>query len=221
MTKYKINILFIFLITILTINIIKAEEKDKILKDKIIYIDPGHGGLDPGATYKDVKEANINLELSTLVKQELEQYGATVLMTRDNNYDLSEKNAKNKKRSDLQKRANLINNSNCDLFLSIHLNSDKSPTWYGAQVFYTKQHIDNQKIANIIQEKMKKEINTKRKEKQIKNTYLYEKIKRPGVLIEAGFISNPTERNKLTDSSYQQLISKIIVEGTIEYLINK
>jgi len=105
--------------------------------------------------------------------------------------------------------------------LSIHLNSDKSPTWYGAQVFYTKQHIDNQKIANIIQEKMKKEINTKRKEKQIKNTYLYEKINRPGVLIEAGFISNPTERNKLKDSSYQQLMSKIIVEGTIEYLINK
>lgn len=183
--------------------------------------DTCHGGVDPGATYKDIEEAQINLEISKILKQELEKYGAKVLMTREDNYDLSQKSAKNKKRSDLQKRASLINESMCDLFLSIHLNSDKSSTWYGSQIFYTQKNKDNKVIAKLIQDNLKENTNTKRTEKQIKNTYLFERITRPGVLIEVGFISNENERNQLINKEYQQKIATLITESSIKYLLNK
>ena len=98
MIKYKMHILLIFIITLCTLTFVNAEEQ--ILKGKIIYIDPGHGGRDPGATYKEIRESDINLQISKYLKEELEKNGATVYLTRIGDYDLSENNARNhKKRS--------------------------------------------------------------------------------------------------------------------------
>ena len=211
MIKYKIHILFLLLITICTFQFVKAEEQQLI--GKIIYIDPGHGGIDPGAIYKEVKESDINLQISKHLKEELERNGAIVYLTRIGDYDLSENNARNRKRNDLTARARLINESNCDMYLSIHLNSDPSPTWNGIQIFYTDNNENNKQIASIL----KKELKTKREIKKLKNMYLFEKINRPGILIEAGFISNPNDRYKLKQDSYQQELSKNITNGIIEY----
>lgn len=214
MLKYKMHILFLFIVTLCTFTFVNAEEP--ILKNKTIYIDPGHGGRDPGAIYKDIKESDINLQISKHLKEELEKNGAQVYLTRIGDYDLSENNARNHKKNDLTARARLINESNCDMYISIHLNSDPSPTWNGIQIFYTDNNENNKKIAETIKEQLK----LKRKTKELKNMYLFEKINQPGILIEAGFISNPNDRYKLKQTDYQQELSKNITEGIIKYFKN-
>ncbi len=214
MIKYKMHILFLFIVTLCTFTFVNAEEP--ILKNKTIYIDPGHGGRDPGAIYKDIKESDINLQISKYLKEELEKNGAQVYLTRIGDYDLSENNARNHKKNDLTARARLINESNCDMYISIHLNSDPSPTWNGIQIFYTDNNENNKKIAETIKEQLK----LKRKTKELKNMYLFERIKQPGILIEAGFISNPNDRYKLKQTDYQKELSKNIADGIIKYFKN-
>ena len=213
--KIKIFCLNLFLIFLYTIGIINALNLP--LLGKVIYIDPGHGGTDPGALYNDLYEADLNLQISLKLETELEKNGAIVYLTRYGDYDLAVKNAINRKRSDLSRRANIINASNADIYLSIHLNSDISSTWQGAQAFYDTVNVQNEVIAKIMQEQFKKDLKTKREYKQINDHYLYQRVKIPGVLLEVGFISNPNERYLLKQESYQEKISISIKDGLINY----
>lgn len=209
------HILFIFILTLCTFTFVNAKEQK--LKGKIIYLDAGHGGPDPGAMYKDLKESEINLQITNKLKSELEKQGAIVYQTRIGDYDISKINTKNHKKNDLENRAQLINDSDCDMYISIHLNSDTSTTWSGAQVFYTTKNKENKKIAQTIQEKMKNNLKSKREIKQLKNMYLFDRIEKTGVLIEAGFISNSNDRYMLKKDEYQNKIAQVIVEAIIQY----
>lgn len=215
--KTKLLILCMFLFGLFSINYVRAETNDLKLLGKVIYLDPGHGGIDPGAVYKDIEEADINLKIAQKTQKILEQYGAIVYLTRYGDYDLSVPNTINKKRSDLSRRGNIINRSNCDLYLSIHLNAESSSTWKGAQMFYDDNNKENEKIAEIFQEQFKKNLKTNREYKQKESFYLTKRVERPGILIEAGFITNPNERYLLTTESYQNKIATTILEATIKY----
>jgi len=187
------------------------------LLGKIIYIDPGHGGIDPGANYKDILEKNINLEISKLLSTLLVEKGAIVYLTREDDYDLSSPNSYLRKRSDLSRRVKLINNSLCDAYLSIHLNATLSTTWRGAQVFYDDVNEENAILGAKIQESFKSHLGSKRKLKKISDLYMYKDIDRTGVLLEVGFLSNPNERYILGKQYYQKRISNAIIEGLINY----
>ena len=126
----------VFILLLCGFSFVSADNYNLDLLGKVIYIDPGHGGIDPGAVYKDIYEADINLEISNTLASTLEKYGAIVYLTRYDNYDLSVTNSINRKRSDLSRRANIINKSLCDIYISIHLNAETSSTLFGAQVFY-------------------------------------------------------------------------------------
>lgn len=215
--KNKFLILTLFIFSIFTVGYASAKTNDLSLLGKVIYLDPGHGGVDPGAVYKDIEEADINLKIAQKTAKLLEQYGAIVYLTRYGDYDLSVPNTINRKRSDLSRRGNIINRSNCDLYLSIHLNAESSSTWKGAQMFYDNVNPNNEIIAKIFQEEFKNNLNTKREYKQKENLYLSRRIERPGILIEAGFITNPNERYLLTTEAYQQKIAATILEATIKY----
>ena len=102
--------------------------------------------------YKNVLEKDINLAISKRLEEELSSLGAIVYQTRYGDYDLSVTYASNRKRSDLSRRGNIINDSGCDLYLSIHLNAETSSTWRGAQVFYDNINEEKEKIAIIMQE---------------------------------------------------------------------
>jgi len=217
MKKYKSILIFIFILAICTLNYVSAENKEYPLISKVIYLDPGHGNVDPGATYKGVYESDLNLELSIEIMTELKKNGATVYLTRYGDYDLSAVGAKNWKRSDLSRRANIINKSGCDMFISVHLNADESHTWYGAQVYYDSINPENEKIAKIMQEELKKNTNTTRDYQKNDTKYLQRRINRPGVLLEAGFLSNDNERYLLKQDSYQQKLAKIITNSIIKY----
>lgn len=171
--------------------------------------------------YINIKEAPINLEISKKLEEVLTGYGAIVYLTRYDDYDLSLPNSSNHKRSDLNQRIKLINESNCSLFLSIHLNADISESWHGAQVFYDDVNPENIVLAEILQNEFSSSLKSKRNIKQISNLYLYRKALPPGVLVEVGFLSNSNERYLLRQNSYQEKIADSISNGVIKYLNSK
>lgn len=217
MIKYKIYVVFLFFLSICAFGFVRASDNDLQLLGKVIYIDAGHGGIDPGAVYKDIHEADINLKISMSLANLLEKNGAIVLLTRTGDYDLSVNNAVNRKRSDLSRRANIINESNGDLYISIHLNSIASSTWRGAQVFYDDINPKNEKLAKLLQNTLKKDLKSSREYKEMTDMYMYKRIKIPGVLVEVGFLSNDNERYLLLQKTYQDKVAKSLCGGIIEY----
>lgn len=212
MKKYYIGL--IITILLFSVTFVKANpmESDLELLGKVIYLDPGHGGTDPGAIYKDIYEKDITLSICKKLKELLEQEGAIVYMTRYDDYDLSN-STYNRKYRDLNNRAKVINESMADIFISIHLNSVNSTTWRGTQVFYDDINTNNKKLAEILQLNLNKE----RDIKEIDNILMNRKIKVPGVLIEAGFLSNPNDRYLLKDPNYQYKLSIKIKDSVIKY----
>lgn len=220
MLKYKICVLFLFIISLICFDFIDANNNFPLL-GKVIYIDPGHGGLDPGAMYGGIMEKDINLEISKKIESKLLELGAIVYMTRYGDYDLSVNNTINRKRSDLSRRSNIINKSDCDLFISIHLNAEETNSYRGAQVFYSETNEKNVEIAKLFQEDFKKELNSTRKYKKDNSLYLQKRIKVPGVLLEVGFLSNANERYLLKRKNYQEKVSTTIVNTIIKYFKNE
>lgn len=184
------------------------------LSGKLIIIDAGHGSKDVGTSYNDILEKDLNLNISKKIEEQLIMNGASVILVREGDYDLSSPNSKKRKRSDFNNRIEYINNSNADIYLSIHINYLNEKKYNGAQVFYNKDK--NKKLANTIQMELNK-ITTPRAIKKTPNVYMYDKLKIKGVLIECGFLSNYNERNKLINDDYQTLLSKTIVDGITKY----
>lgn len=120
----------------------------------------------------------------------------------------------------MSRRANLINKSKCDIFLSIHLNAEDTNTWRGAQVFYNDNNKKNKTIAQIFQKKFKENLNSHRNYKKANDLYLQKRISLPGVLLEIGFLSNANERYLLKQNYYQNKIVDVITSGLIEYFEN-
>lgn len=216
MRKYNIFIFILFIIFITSIDRVYAIINSYSLFGKIIYLDAGHGGVDSGAIYQDIYEKDINLVLVKLMKDELIKRGAVVYLTRDNDYDLSTTKT-NRKRSDLENRAKLINNSLCDMYISIHLNYFNSSKWSGMQIFYNDKNKLNEDIARSITNYLKeKDINI-RDYKKSNDYYMYKLINKPGILIEMGFLSNPNDRYILTKNKYQIVLVKNIVDAIERY----
>ena len=217
MFKSKIYILIIFVLSICIFGMINTNAQELPLLGKIIYIDPGHGGVDPGTIYKDIYEKDINLSICLKLQKNLENLGAIVYLTRYGDYDLSTPNTSTRKKSDLNNRVRLINDSESDMYISIHLNSVSSTAWHGAQVFYDDVNRKNIEIAKLFQEHFKKSLNTKREVKEIKTMLLNRKITIPGVLIEIGFLSNANDRYLLRQKWYHKRIAKNIGDVLINY----
>ncbi len=195
---------------------LKVDGYNNELSGKIIYLDPGHGGVDSGASYKDIAEKDINLEFCYILMSKLENKGAKVYMTRYEDYDLAHTEAYFRKRSDLYNRANIINNSDADMYISIHLNSISSSKWNGTQVFYDDVNENNIKLASTI----KDSLNIKRKVLKLENQYMYSRIKKEGVLIELGFLSNSSDRQILTSEKGKNDLAEKITKGIVAYLTN-
>ena len=214
MSKYRVTMLVMLIISIIFFDTVKAGSDS--LYGKCLYLDPGHGGLDPGAIYGGVKEEDINLEIALKLKEELENNGAVVYLTREGDYDLSN-GSSDRKRADLYRRSVLINNSGCDMYLSLHLNAITSGNNRGAQVFYDDINSNNVNLAKIMQKQLKSDLYTNRKYKEVSDGYLYRRVKIPGVLIEIGFLSNANERAQLKRDTYQKKVVKSITKGIMSY----
>lgn len=215
---YKFKMILVFIALICVFDRVDAFIKEAPLMGKIIYLDAGHGGVDPGAYYKDIYEEDINLSITLKLKEKLESLGATIYLTRDGDYDLSTPNAHLRKKSDLGNRAKMINSSNCDMYLSLHLNSSTNESWKGAQVFYDDINTENKILAEKFQKYFNKYLSSNREYKEISTLYMYKNIKKPGLLLELGFISNNDERYLLTKEDHQKKIVDVISKCLIDIL---
>lgn len=213
--KYKTLLMIIFLLLVLSLQVISAQELPLI--DTIIMIDPGHGGRDSGTMYHNILEKDINLEISKVLETKLSELGAIVYMTRTQDIDLSSIYDSGKKRGDLYRRLLYIKKKKSDLYLSIHINWYQNSANKGAEVLYNSINPKNELLATAIMDEFKETLNSKR---EIKTTdlYMYRNTTTPGVLIECGYLSNPEERNLLQNQEYQEKIATSISKGVITYL---
>lgn len=217
--KYSILIISLFLISISLFSKVKAIHNDLPLFGKVIFVDPGHGGRDPGTSYGKIEEKDIVLEISKELREQLMKQGAIVYMTRESNEDLSSKWDERKKRGDLYRRILMYKKYQADLYLSIHINYYSDTTEYGAEVLYNSINPQNKIFGTILMNNFKTSLGSKRKLKKT-DLYMYRNTTVPGVLIECGFLSNPNERYLMQKSSYQKKLSKIITDSVITYFQN-
>ena len=187
----------------------------KLLNQRVIVLDPGHGGLDNGASVAGVDEDTLNLKISFALKEELESRGATVYMTRTDDQDMTKRNYNYSKQDDMYLRALQVDAYQPDLFLSIHLNSSTSSAW-GSQVFYYKKSEDGKRLANCIHDQMKILTGT-RKNVSSSSFYILRATQSLGVLIECGFLSNANERGQLKSRSYHKKLATVISDGIQDY----
>ena len=198
--------------------------------NKVILIDPGHGGIDGGAKSKaGTIEKDINLQISLKLRDNLEEKGYKVYMTRDEDEGLYQKGntIKEKKREDLNRRVEMKKETNCDIFVSIHQNMFPQSKCYEAQVWYASNE-NSYNLATIVQESIKESVkdNNKRVAKPAAEAYLILRDKYEGasILVECGFLSNPDEESRLKSDEHQNLIVEGISNGIDKYFdgdINK
>jgi N-acetylmuramoyl-L-alanine amidase len=195
------------------------------LSGKIIYLDPGHGGVDPGAGEEEPFEKDIALSVTLKVRDYLQQQGALVIMTREKDVDLADKGLKGyskRKVQDLKRRLDLINDSEADFFATIHLNAIPSSKWKGAQTFYSTNFKENKRAAKLIQDELRRNLeNTDRDAKSANSIYLLKNTNKPGVLVEIGFLSNPQEAENLRNEAYQEKVAASIYEGMLRYFTDE
>lgn len=193
------------------------------ITNRIIGIDPGHGGVDPGAVSKTgLEEDDINLKIALKLKRFVEQSGGIPVLTRDTDeglYTDKSRSLREKKTEDLKNRRALIENAGCEVFVTIHLNSFTTSKYYGAQSFYSHNEADSQKLAYLIQEELRNVLdeNNKRMPNEKDDVYLINEIEIPSVLVEAGFLSNEVEAKLLNTSEYQEKIAWAIYAGIMRY----
>lgn len=167
-------------------------------------------------------EAETNLKIALKVQNLLEQSGATVILTRsDENaiYDLDKNTLREKKISDIHNRVKIGNESQADIFVSIHLNKIPQQQYYGWQCFYKEGNEQSNKLAKSIQENLNKSMQKEnnRVAMKIDNIYIIKHVEIPTSIVECGFLSNPEEEKQLLDDNYQNRLAWGIYSGIINY----
>lgn len=188
----------------------------KEFKQFVIYIDPGHGGIDGGCVGLDgTYEKDINLKISLELRDALINLGYLVEMTRVGDYDLASESSNNRKKDDIHKRCEMMQQG--DIFISIHCNSFPNSSVKGAQVFYSDD--EEKELALSIQNCIKEmSNNTKREINRITDKYILENINKRGCIVEVGFLSNQEDLKDLKNPDYQRNIGYAIAIGINQYL---
>lgn len=221
----KRNLLFIILGSILLAGGLAAYYQNLLPTGagigKIVVIDPGHGGADPGKIgINDSLEKDINLQISKKLGAYLRGNGYTVIFTRTTDCMLGDAGASNKKTADLNARIDIMEQQQVDFVISIHQNSYPDQQVHGAQCFYYHQSAEGKALAEYLQKALVKisDPENKRLAKANDNYYILKNSSCPVVIVECGFLSNPEEAELLTTDSYQNKIALSIATGIDSYL---
>lgn len=185
-----------------------------------VVIDAGHGGIDGGCVGKTtgVYESNLNLTFARKLAKQLNNFGISVVMTRSDEKGLYDSNATNLKRSEMQKREQIILDSNADLVISIHMNSYPLQSCRGAQTFYKKGNEIGKQLADDIQNELNSQIDYAKKTSKVGDYYVLNCNELPSVLVECGFLSNPQEEKLLINDNYQEKFCYALCCGILKFL---
>jgi N-acetylmuramoyl-L-alanine amidase len=185
----------------------------------VIIIDAGHGGEDGGATGTNgVLEKDLNLSLSAVLADLLRGAGYTVVQTRTEDRLLYDEGTKkgHKKQSDLENRLKYTEQYPNSIFVSIHMNTFPLESCEGVQVWYSQNNERSAMLAKQIQDGVKAQLqpgNNRRIKAATSGIYLLRHAKTPAVLVECGFLSTPSECERLCDPLYRQKIALVIFDA--------
>lgn len=182
--------------------------------ERVIVIDPGHGGRDPGTSSADqVREKDVVLKISLKLKKALEGKGYNIIMTRDKDVAV-----------DLYSRARIANDAFADIFVSIHANAAINKAAHGMEVLYAPAAGNANKIEDqhplskaILDEMVKATGAHRRNTVPRPNLVVLRETKMPATLVEVGFLSNVEEAKLIINDSYQDKIVDGIVKGIEKY----
>lgn len=183
---------------------------DKVLKDKVIVIDAGHGGRDNGATglhFKSV-EKDLNLQIAKLLQQKLEAAGSKVIMTRTTDEKIQ-----------LQERVDIAINNDADAFISIHHNTNADTHINGTITYYYDSY--DRELAKELQSELVKHIETKDLNARYGDYFILRENTQVAVLIETAFISNYHDELKAKSPKFQENVAEGIFQGIIKYFAKK
>lgn len=182
------------------------------LRDKVIVLDPGHGGSDPGAIGPNkTQEKTITLAVSQRLKALLENAGAKVVMTRQTDVDVYGPNAS--ATDELQARVNVGNSNKADVFVSLHINAFSNPAVGGMATYYYQKTGYDAMLAKKIQDNLIKIGDFQDRGINSARFYVIKRTKMPAILTELGFISNPDEEKRLNTPQLQQQMAQSIMQG--------
>lgn len=186
------------------------------LSGKIITLDAGHGGSDPGAIGSDgTKEKNITLAITKAVKELLEKKGAKVYMTRTTDVDVYGPNASDA--DELQARVNVGEKYNSDLFVSLHVNSSVNKNVGGFSTYYYPKTSNDLRIAKSIQDQLTANFGVDDLGVRQANFYVIKRISMPATLVEMCFISNEKELVLMKGKWFQNKTARLIAAGIEKY----
>lgn len=177
----------------------------KVSGKKFVVVDPGHGGSDVGATRNGIYEKNITLDISERVADLLRKKGYEVYMTRDADKTVS-----------LKERVEYCENVDPDVFVSVHVNSSNIDSPNGMETHYYKDN--SLQLAKTVHASLLNHVKAHDRGLFKSKFYVINHTTAPAILIEVGFISNPSERAQLVSDSRKQSTAKAIAEGIDEYL---
>lgn len=190
------------------------------LGDRVVLIDAGHGGVDPGAVgiSKEVLEKDITLAVSKRLQILVEQSGAKAIMVREDDRDLgSAQGLLRRKREDLAQRIQLAMDTKSEVYISIHANTFPDARLTGAQTFYHSDSPDGKRLAQAIQQELNAMTKGKRVIKGNQDIYVLKKLDQAAVTVELGFLSNSGEEQLMTTPEYQQRLAVAIFKGLTVY----
>jgi N-acetylmuramoyl-L-alanine amidase len=189
-----------------------------------ICVDPGHGGQYLTKTHytggtigvaTGQTESDVNLRVALILREYLKSAGAQVFMTR-----LSDERCQGDtcKRAELDFRSDVANQNNADLFISVHHNeATGNPGTNYTAAFYPKGSSTAISLAENISNAVSKYIGTSNVGAKIGDYRVLNQIRMPGVIVEASFLSNPTEDQRLAQLSYNKMEAKAIATGILNY----
>lgn len=190
------------------------------LTGKVILVDVGHGGVDSGADRPGIQEKDINLAVALELKRVLNQYGAKVILSREGDTDLSgecdNEKVRGRYRRDLAARIEMVEESDADLFVSIHANASPLARRHGAESFYYRQSPESKTLAQAIQAELVK-ASLGQEEANAGNYFVLRRNKVAAALIEVGYITNPQERSLLQEAGHQHKLAQAIAQGICQY----
>ncbi len=199
----------------------EAVSGDAAMQPRIIVIDAGHGGVDPGKVgVNGTYEKDINLEIALLLEKYFLTQNIQVIMTRRTDDGLYDLDSTNKKVDDMKKRVALIEECDADVLVSIHQNSYTDSRCRGAQVFYYTGSVESEALAKQVQQQLIQGVDSEntREAKANSDYYMLKNTQSLAIICECGFLSNPEECEKLSTDAYQRQIAWNIYIGVMQYL---
>ncbi len=177
-----------------------------------IFIDPGHGGPDPGATGNGVTEEYVNLNVSLELARLLRNAGYDVMIYRTT----SDENVLQNKNADLRNRAQMANNWGADYFISIHTNSSTNPNAQGVEAYVYRLGGTSERLAQSIVDSVSETLGSLNRGVMQANFAVLRRTNMPAVLVELGYLTNATEALNLNSPAWQRAVAGAIFNGIVE-----